>query len=161
MPSAEQIRALSTRAHPNRASSSLPRRPRQVEGVGAVGTGGSLVDPGAAEGLPYPGKRSAGIRTGAEEPPPAEGTPAARPPRGPRLRQRCPSWAEERPGPYACPGSLDLTLGVVGAPRRRWEGGGGGGGWRSGGPGAQAAGLPGRKAVCGHVVRYVRRARGC
>lgn len=29
------------------------------------------------------------------------------------------------------------------------------------GRGAQAARLPGRKAVCGHVVRYVRGARGC
>lgn len=54
MPSAQQIRTLSTRAHPYRASSPLPRRPRQVEGVGAVKTGGSLA-PGAAEGLPYPG----------------------------------------------------------------------------------------------------------
>lgn len=34
-----------------RASSSLPRRPRQVEGVGAVGTSGSLEE-GAAEGVP-------------------------------------------------------------------------------------------------------------
>ena len=54
MPSAEQIRTPSTRAHPYRESSSLPRRPRQVEGVGAVETGGSL-DPGAAEGLSPPG----------------------------------------------------------------------------------------------------------
>lgn len=122
MPSEEQIRTPSTRAHPYRASSSFPCRPRQVEGVGAVGTGRSL-DRGAAEGLPHPGYRSVGIQSRTEERPPAEGTPAVWLPRGPQLRQRCPSWAEERPGPYACPGSLDWRWGVAlrGGERREEE----------------------------------------
>lgn len=91
--------------------------------MGAVGTGGSL-DRGAAEGLPHPGYRSVGIQSRKEEQLPAEGTLAAWLPRGPQLRQRCPSWAEERPGPYACPGSLDWRWGGValrGGERREEE----------------------------------------
>lgn len=94
--------------------------------MGAVGTGGSL-DRGAAEGLPHPGYRSVGIQSRTEEQLPAEGTLAAWLPRGPQLRQRCPSWAEERPGPYACPGSLDWRWGGLrsaearGGRRRRME----------------------------------------
>jgi hypothetical protein len=52
LPSREAIRTHVYACPPAlRAFSMLPRRPRQVEGVGAAGTGGSLEE-GAAEGVP-------------------------------------------------------------------------------------------------------------
>ncbi|XP_030619318.1 uncharacterized protein LOC111173325 [Delphinapterus leucas] len=81
-------------------------------------------------------------------------TPAAWPPFGPQLRRRCPGRAAKRRGldagrnPWVCAG-----VRAAEAERRRRAKP------RVGLRGCRAAGLPERKAVCGHVVRYVLRAR--
>lgn len=81
-------------------------------------------------------------------------TPAAWPPFGLQLRRRCPGRAAKRRGldagrnPWVCAG-----VRAAEAERRRRAKP------RVGLRGCRAAGLPERKAVCGHVVRYVLRAR--
>lgn len=127
----------------------LPRCPRQVEGMGAVGTGGSL---GREPQKGFPACANVVLASGGErESSCLRRTPAAWPPLRPQLRRRCPGWAAERRG--STPAGIPWVCAKC-APRRRKEDGGG----RSR---ERAAELPqaAGEAVCGHVVRYVLRAR--
>lgn len=131
-----------------RASSSLPRRPRQVEGWGRSGQAG-VWRREPQKGFPAWANvvlASRGER-GSGRP---KTTPAAWPPLGPQLRQSPRAGRRSAQGSRR-PESLGVRRGARrGGEREEEEEEGEAESWR---PGCE------RKAVCGHVVRYVPRAR--